>query len=91
MTTLTEAKQPLIINFKSDSLTAVSRTTLRAMAMALGFNETQTVLFALARLREQVLTGGKAESFEPLTKEQHAAIAKAAPEGKGTVIDSLLR
>lgn len=84
------AKEPLVLNFKEDSLTTVSRATLRALAKRLGFNETQTVLFALARLRDEVLVA-KEEDMMPLTKKQHEAIAKAEPKGKGKVLDSLLR
>lgn len=50
MTTAT-SQQPLTLNFNDDTLTTVSRDALRALARKLGFNETQTVLYALARLR----------------------------------------
>ena len=74
-------KQPLVLNFKEDTLTTVSRSALRAMAKRLGFNETQTVLYALARLREEVLVAREAGVLMPLTKAQHAAIEKAEPKG----------
>ncbi len=83
-------KQPLKLNFKDDTLTTVSRDALRALAKKLGFTETQTVLFALARLRDDVLASEAPEALAPLTAAQHAAIAKAAPRGRGKVLDTLL-
>lgn len=90
MTVAASGKQPLVLNFKEDTLTTVSRPALRAMAKRLGFNETQTVLYALARLREEVLVAREAEVLMPLTKAQHAAIAKAEPKARGRVVESLL-
>ena len=58
------------------------------MSNELGFNETQTVLYALARLRDQL--GENRSEFEPLTEEHHRAIAQAEPKGRGRVIDSIL-
>lgn len=84
------SQQPLKLNFKDDTLTTVSRDALRALAKKLGFNETQTVLYALARLRDEVFVEREMERFMPLTKIQHQAIAKAEPKGKGKVIGSLL-
>jgi hypothetical protein len=86
----TTSHQPLKLNFKDDTLTTVSRDALRALAKRLGFNETQTVLYALARLRDEVFVEQDAQRMTPLTKPQHQAIAKAAPKGKGKVIGSLL-
>jgi hypothetical protein len=88
--TETTGHQPLKLNFKDDTLTTVSRDALRALAKKLGFNETQTVLYALARLRDEVFVDAEAEPFKPLTKKQHETIAKAEPSGKGKVLDSLL-
>lgn len=84
-------EQPLVLNLKDDSLTTVSRDTLRNIAKHLGFTETQTVLFALARLRDEVLVVSNTEKLVALTRKQHKAIAKAAPKGKGKVVESLLR
>lgn len=89
MTTAT-SRQPLKLNFKDDTLTTVSRDALRALARKLGFNETQTALYALARLRDEVFVEQDMEKFMPLTKTQHQAIAKAEPKSKGKVIGSLL-
>lgn len=84
------SQQPLKLNFKDDTLTTVSRDALRALAKKLGFNETQTVLYALARLRDEVFVERDMEQFMPLTKIQDQAIAKAEPKGQGKVIGSLL-
>ncbi|SDE68536.1 hypothetical protein SAMN05444679_1284 [Variovorax sp. CF079] len=86
----TTSHQPLKLNFKDDTLTTVSRDALRALAKKLGFNETQTVLYALARLRDEVFVEQDTEKLMPLTKIQHQAIAKAEPKRRGKVIDSLL-
>ena len=87
------AQKPLLLNFKTESLTTVSRKSLKEMAKKLGFDETQTVLFALARLRDEVLVA--ADSSEqsrliPLTPRQHRLIAAAEPVKRGKVIDTLL-
>ncbi len=86
----TTSQHPLKLNFKDDTLTTVSRDALKALAKKLGFNETQTVLYAIARLRDEVFVGEDAAQYEPLTRTQHQAIAKAEPKGKGKVIGSLL-
>ena len=46
----------LKLQFKQgETLNTVSRGTLKKLASHLGFNETQTVQYALARLREEVI------------------------------------
>lgn len=89
MSTVT-SQQPMKLNFKDNTLTTVSRDVVRALAKKLGFNETQTVLYALARLRDEVFVEQDMEKFMPLTKAQHQGIAKAEPKRKGKVIGSLL-
>ena len=84
-------KEALLLNFKDDTLTTVSRTTLRHIAKALGFSETQAVHFALARLREDALREQSEEVYPPLTKAQLEAVRKHQPKRKGRVITSLLR
>ena len=86
-------KKPLMVNFKKDSLTTVSRETVKALADKLGFNDTQTVLFALARPRDEVLVSKAPEmgNFEPLTDAQLAVIRKAAPRTRGKVLSTLLQ
>lgn len=86
--TSANGKEALLLNFKVDTLTTVSRATLRRIAKGLGFSETQVVHFALARLREDALSG---EGYPPLTKAQFAAIRKHEPKRKGRVLSSLLR
>ena len=90
MTTSSTRKEALLLNFKVDTLTSVSRTTLRRIAKALGFSETKAVHFALARLREDALRE-EDSSYPPLTKVQLAAIRKHEPKRKGRVLSSLLR
>lgn len=85
---MTTANKPLLLNFKTNTRTTVSRDALQEMAASLGFTETQTVHIALARLRDEVLVNK--EDYVPLTDSQHQAIAKASPSGKGKVVDSLL-
>ena len=91
MTANSTRKEALLLNFKVDTLTTVSRATLRRIAKALGFSETQAVHFALARLREDALRGAADEAYPPLTKAQLAAIRKHEPKDKGRVLSSLLR
>jgi hypothetical protein len=86
----TKANSPLKLNFKDDTLTTASRDTLRAIARKLGFNETQAALYAIARLRDEVLVDKETEQVMPLTKQEHEAIAKAAPKKRGKVLASLL-
>lgn len=88
MTTSPTKEEALLLNFKVDALTTVSRTTLRRIAKALGFSETQAVHFALARLREDALRGGADEGYPPLTRAQLAAIRKQAPKRRGRVLSS---
>ena len=88
-----EARKPLMVNFKEDTLTTVSRATVRTLSEKLGFNDTQTVLYALARLRDEVIVDDSSNAiggFKPLTKRQHAVLVHAEPKTKGRVISTLL-
>jgi hypothetical protein len=85
------AKEPLTLNFKEDTLTTVSRPMLRIMASKLGFNETQTVLYALARLRDEVISAEAEGDFVSLTQLQHEVISAAEPRRRGRIVSSLLR
>jgi hypothetical protein len=91
MTNNATRKEALLLNFKVDTLTTVSRVTVRRIAKALGFSETQAVHFALARLREDALRGESAEGYPPLTKAQLAAIRRHEPKRKGRALSSLLK
>jgi hypothetical protein len=96
MTTITppkaEVRKPFMLNFKEDTLTTVSRATVRTLSEKLGFNETQTVLYALARLRDEVVIsdGSDSENIKPLTRRQHEVLKNAEPKTQGRVISSLL-
>ena len=83
-------KEPLMLNFKQESVTTVSRQAVRVMAQKLGFNETQLVHYALARLRDEVLDDVEKDELAPLTAAQHRRIAQAAPAKRGKVLSSLL-
>ena len=87
----------LLLKFKSNTLATVSRDSVKNMAKALGFNETQVLHYALARLREELLakparqTTGSAEAggdYPPLTDRQIAAIRKHAPKRRGKPLTS---
>jgi len=91
MTTDTTQRQALLLNFKEDTLTTVSRDTLRHVAKALGFSETQAVHFALARLRDEALRNESEEGYPPLTKAQLTAIRKHEPKRKGRIVSTLLK
>lgn len=61
MTATPKPSTKLLLQFRrQESAHAVSRQTVRKMADMLGFNETETTLFALARLRDQLLA-----NYEP--------------------------
>lgn len=85
-------EQPFMVTFKEDTSTTASRGTLKLLANKLGLNESQTVLFALARLRDEVLGGKGPVGFdiEPLTSAQNAVLRKAAPKIRGKVLSTLL-
>jgi hypothetical protein len=53
--------------------------TVRRIAEAFGFSETQAVRFALARLCEGALRGESEGGYPPLTKAQLAAIPQVRP------------
>lgn len=52
----------LLLKFKdTDTANSVTRATVRRMSATLGFNETQLVQYALARLRAEVLPAYEAD------------------------------
>lgn len=85
-------RQKLLFQFKDDTVTTVSRETLCEVAKTLGFNETQTVHFAVARLRDDVRRGGAAgpgdgeESYPPLTIDQLMDIRRHEPKPQGKLV-----
>ena len=85
---MTARKESLLVSFREDSITRISRQTLATLSDALGFDQTQTVHLALARLREDVLgplsKPAAGDDYPPLTDEQEAAIKSHEPKiGKG--------
>lgn len=92
----------LLLKFKEDTLATVSRSTVKVMARKLGFNETQVAHYALARLREELLTStdqptasaghrdleGDDGECPALTTEQLDVIRKHAPKRRGKPLAS---
>ena len=82
----------LLFQFKADTVTTVSRESLSEVAKTLGFNETQTVHLAVARLRDQVLRGGTSaaagdeEPYPPLTADQLIDIRSHEPKSRGKLV-----
>jgi len=91
MNTSSTGKDALLLNFKLDTLSTVSRDALRQLAKTLGFSETQTVHFALARLREEAQRVESEAGDSPLTRAQLAAIRKHEPARRGRILSSLLK
>lgn len=90
-------KSVLPIHFADDALTRVSRDTLKALAKRLGFNETQTVHYALAFLKKEVderATAPRREEgdYPPLSREQLDAVREHQPRRKKTgIVEALIR
>lgn len=82
-------RKTLLLKFKDDTVTTVSHETFSEMAKTLGFNETQTLHFAIARLRDEILkgrragSGGGEEPYPPLTAGQLLDIRSQAPKPRG--------
>ena len=91
MTTTTKSsaikRKTLLFKFKDDTVTTVSRKTFSEVAKTLGFNETQTLHLAIARLRDEVFTGrGSADGedpYPPLSAGQLFDIRSRAPKPRG--------
>jgi hypothetical protein len=85
-------RKKLLFQFKEDTITTVSRETLSEVAKTLGFNETQTVHLAVARLRDEVLRSGNTgsgdaeEPYPPLTADQLLDIGSHAPQSRGKLV-----
>ena len=87
----------LLLKFKNDTLATVSRDSVKDMAKALGFNETQVLHYALARLREELLTkparasagpSDAGDDYPPLTREQLEIVRRHAPRRRGKPLTS---
>ncbi|MGQ0752537.1 MAG: hypothetical protein ACT4PS_18570 [Betaproteobacteria bacterium] len=85
-------RKSLLFKFKEDTVTTVSRETFSEVARTLGFNETQTLHLAIARLRDEVLrdrqdgSGDGEEPYPPLTATQLVNIRSRAAKPRGKLI-----
>ena len=85
-------RKTLLFKFKDDTVTTVSHETFSEVAKTLGFNETQTLHLAIARLRDEVLGDGQRgsgdgeESYPPLTAGQLLDIRSRAPKPRGKLV-----
>ena len=79
-------RKTLLLKFKDDTVTTVSRETFSEVAKTLGFNETQTLHLAIAHLRDEVLGDGQRgsgdgeEPYPPLTAGQLLDIRSRTPK-----------
>lgn len=86
-------RKTLLFKFKEDTVTTVSHGTFSEVAKTLGFNETQTLHFAIARLRDEVLgveprgspVRGE-EPYPPLTAGQLLDIRSQARKPRGKLV-----
>ena len=82
-------RKSLLFKFKDDTVTTVSHETFSEVAKTLGFNETQTLHLAIARLRDELLgdgprgSGAGEEPYPPLTARQLFEIRSRAPKPRG--------
>jgi len=85
-------RKSLLFKFKEDTVTTVSHETFSAVARTLGFNETQTLHLAIARLRDEVLGGGQhgpgdiEAPYPPLSAAQIVDIRSRAPRPRGKLV-----
>ena len=91
--------EALSVAFRADSITTASKATLQRMAKTLGFTQNQTVLYALARLRDELQStqdaaptpatrDGPTPSYPPLTTAQHQIIRQHAPKRRAKPVRS---
>jgi hypothetical protein len=93
-TTKSSATKPktLLFKFKDDTVTTVSHETFSEIARTLGFNETQTLHLAIARLRDEVLASGERvsadsdEPYPPLTAGQLFDVRSRARKPRGKLV-----
>lgn len=85
-------RKTLLFKFKEDTVTTVSHETFGEVAKTLGFNDTQTLHLAMARLRDEVLGGAQRpsaddeEPYPPLTARQLLDIRSRAPKPRGKLV-----
>ncbi len=91
--TTPDKAERLLVRFPRESMTTVTRSTVREIAAELGFDETQTINLAMARLRDHVRGLGTADIFESLTDEHHKRIGQASglrgTKATSTLLDAL--
>lgn len=86
-----KALSPILLNFRPvDTLTSVTRDTLKLIAETLGLTETQTMHFALAKLRREVLPKYELDDG-PVSEGTLRAIRRLVPQGGFTPTQSLFR
>ena len=86
----TTTKDQLLLHYRhADTLAGVTRDTVKKLAEQLGFNETQTVHYALARLAKEILPKYEPDDG-PLTERQLDAIRRAVPQKKARSVKSSL-
>ena len=87
---LKKAKNQLAFRYRStDTAMSVTRETAKALAEALGVDETQMVHMAIRKLAMETLPQYQADNG-PLTAAQVEAIKKAVPQGKKNAVRSSL-
>jgi hypothetical protein len=90
--TMASKRKTLLFKFKDDTLTTVSDESFSKVAKILGFNDTQTLHFAIARLRDEILGASEAGSavreapYPPLSAAQLLEIRSAVPAPRGKLI-----
>ena len=91
--------EALSVAFRADSITTASKATLQRMAKTLGFTQNQTVLYALARLRDELQAAqvtaptpaakdSSTPSYPPLTTAQHQIIRQHATKRRAKPVRS---
>lgn len=80
----------LLLNFKAgETRNTVSRKTVKKLAGILGFNETQVALYALAKLREELIPAYPADAPE-LSAKAIKTIRRQVNQANYTPTRSLL-
>jgi hypothetical protein len=85
----------LSVSFRDDSLTTASKSSLEKMAKTLGFTQNQTVLFALARLRDELgqqpsvaAKPASKASYPPLKASELGIVRQQAPKRRSKPVRS---
>lgn len=87
----TKGLKPILFNFRpEDTLTSVTRETLKLIAETLGLTETQTMHFALAKLRREVLPKYELDDG-PVSEGTLRTIRRLVPQDDFTPTQSLFQ